>query len=413
MAKTRNALRLALVVVLTTGAIARGAHQPPARDRVQGWREDLATLVRELPARHKDPFTVVSRAQFEAEAKGIDARLETLTDAQIYVELKRLVARIGDAHTNIHDGKGRYLQRYFPFNVIWLSDGIFIHATTEEHRELLGRRLLRIGTTEMEEAARRLGELIPHENEYWVKHQLRQVVNSPEALAALGLIEDIDRADFTVRDARGRDEVVKLAPMPKGMRLTVVKPSPGQDRLPISRQPRQALFGSQMLPNCQNMKDKTVAVFAKETLDFIDKEKPERVIVDLRRNGGGNSALIWPLVLGLGSRTKATPPLALFALIGRATFSSGLWAAQDLRSTAKAVLVGEPTGQKPNSFGEVRSCELPNSSLTLFYSTRLWKRVPTGDPIALEPDVRADSSSTDYFSDRDIAIEAVRAYRAK
>ena len=42
-------------------------------------------------------------------------------------------------------------------------------------------------------------------------------------------------------------------------------------------------------------------------------------------------------------------------LIGRATFSSAQMNAQQFRDRTKAILVGEPTGQKPNHFGEIKN----------------------------------------------------------
>src|SRR5689334_22120299 len=46
----------------------------------------------------------------------------------------------------------------------------------------------------------------------------------------------------------------------------------------------------------------------------------ERLVIDLRLNGGGDSRVIAPLLAAI----QARPALRVFALIGRHTFSSGL-----------------------------------------------------------------------------------------
>ncbi len=43
------------------------------------------------------------------------------------------------------------------------------------------------------------------------------------------------------------------------------------------------------------------------------------------------------------------------------------------------ILVGEPTGGKPNSYGEISSFLLPNSGLVVNYSTKYFEQV-SGDP---------------------------------
>ncbi|MEM7454115.1 MAG: peptidase S41, partial [Planctomycetota bacterium] len=96
----------------------------------------------------------------------------------------------------------------------------------------------------------------------------------------------------------------------------------------------------------------------------------------------------------------------LFVIVGRGTFSSGLWAAYDMKKT-NAVFVGEPTGGKPNHLGEVKSVQLPSSGLTLYYSTRDWVFLQDEDPAALEPEVRVEFLSSDYFAGKDAALEAV------
>ena len=73
--------------------------------------------------------------------------------------------------------------------------------------------------------------------------------------------------------------------------------------------------------------------FAAQTLAEIDESKPRRIIVDLRFNQGGNSAILKPLTAGLAARRKIIG--VPFVLIGSQTFSSGVWAANDLRNEAK------------------------------------------------------------------------------
>ena len=326
------------------------------------------------------------------------------------------------AHANLDDSKGRLPKRFYPFSVLLLSDGVFVTATTDAQKAPLGSRITRIGSTDIDQAIERLGAIVPHENKPWLLNQVRPWIMSPEALAFVGVIDDMEHASFTFADAAGKETTVVLSPMQAGERQTP-DPRLAQDKIAMTLRQRAngQIYGSMLLPDsrdlyvwydaCSDAKDKTVAQFAQETLDAIERDKPERIIIDLRRNGGGNSALIGPLVKGLSSREAASGKV--FALIGRNTFSSGLWAAEDLKRQAHAILVGGPTGGKPNSFGENRFIELPHSGLTLYYATKKWIRDPNADPPSLDPDVLVEVTYADLVGGHDPAIDAVRAYKAK
>jgi C-terminal processing protease CtpA/Prc len=97
----------------------------------------------------------------------------------------------------------------------------------------------------------------------------------------------------------------------------------------------------------------------------------------------------------------------VLTLIGPLTFSAGVDAAANLKLRANATLVGEPTGGKPNTYGDVRSFTLPNAGLTIYYSSRHFYRFEAlGDAPSLEPDLRVPLSAEHYFAGRDPVLEA-------
>lgn len=137
----------------------------------------------------------------------------------------------------------------------------------------------------------------------------------------------------------------------------------------------------------------------------------KHLVIDLRRNGGGNSALLQPLIRGLAARRvgpdrTGVPAFAPRVLIGRQTFSSAMINAYELRGQAGAVLVGSPTGGKPNSYGEVKKLELPHSKYVLNYSTKLFQPFPKEDAPSLLPEVRVPVTSAGLFQGRDATFEA-------
>ena len=110
-------------------------------------------------------------------------------------------------------------------------------------------------------------------------------------------------------------------------------------------------------------------------------------MVDLRGTGGGDSSVIRPLLEGLRERSAGG---RVAALIDAGTYSSATMNARDLDELG-AVLVGEPTGDAPGGWGEVRTFALPNSGIRVgvssyFHGGSGAQVVPD---VAVVPDVRA------------------------
>lgn len=117
-----------------------------------------------------------------------------------------------------------------------------------------------------------------------------------------------------------------------------------------------------------------------------------------------------PFIKAIQARPALAARGSLFVIIGRGTYSSALQNAITLKQDTHAILVGEPTGGKPNHYGEVRYFNLPNAGLLVQYSTRYWLNYPGSDPLTLEPDIPAISTMSDLLAGRDPALEAVMQY---
>ncbi len=84
----------------------------------------------------------------------------------------------------------------------------------------------------------------------------------------------------------------------------------------------------------------------------------------------------------------------------------------ELKQKTKALTVGEPTGGKPNHYGEVKQFTLPHSGWKVSYSTKLFKAAQMeGDPDSIRPDIPVKVTGSDYFAGRDPVLEAALAHQ--
>ena len=89
-----------------------------------------------------------------------------------------------------------------------------------------------------------------------------------------------------------------------------------------------------------------------DLLKRVDEERPDKLVIDLRQNGGGDYEV------GLRSLIRPVAPIGhsltseaiCSVLIGPATFSAAMSNSAHFRLQTAAILVGQTIGEKPNSY---------------------------------------------------------------
>jgi hypothetical protein len=147
--------------------------------------------------------------------------------------------------------------------------------------------------------------------------------------------------------------------------------------------------------------------FTADVLQVVDSRPVDRFIFDVRLNSGGNSALAGPLIEEIARKVQEKKIGRTYVITGRATFSSGILNACAFQQATGALVAGEPLGDKPNHLGEVRALLLPNTGLTVYYSTSRFLQTLPGDPPTLPLDLPISLSAQDYFAGRDPVLEAI------
>jgi hypothetical protein len=120
------------------------------------------------------------------------------------------------------------------------------------------------------------------------------------------------------------------------------------------------------------MADESVQAFGNRLLRAVRENEPEKLVIDMRNNTGGNSTLLDPFIDALAECGHINQHGKIFVIIGRDTFSSALLNVYSLKNKTCAILVGEPTGGKPNCYGEVLRSKLEQSGLLISYSTKYY-----------------------------------------
>jgi hypothetical protein len=241
-----------------------------------------------------------------------------------------------------------------------------------------------------------------------------EYIMRPEILHALGIVSDLERAPFTFEDDQGGQFTLEVAPVvPDASFSARLLRASSSD--PLTRQRREERFWYTYLPDSRTVYVNfrgydALQSQAREFFKFLDDHAPDRLVIDMRQNGGGDffkgrKHLIEPIK----KRARLDQKGKLFVIVGRYTFSAAMVNAIDFHKETHALLVGEPIGERPNSYSENDEMTLPNSRLVVSYSTKYYKFLDEDVPAFL-PDQRIDPDWEAYKAGRDPVMEWILAY---
>ena len=427
MIGTRAAIAMAVLLILPAPRATADSTAALDTAQVRRWREDLAVLRSEMPARHANLFHAMTRAQFDSALTAIDRSLPRLARHQVIVELEKLDALVGDGHSNVSPWRDTAAAFHeLPVSLYWFEDGFYVRAAAAGQASLVGDRVVGIGGVPIEEAVARIRPLISRDNEMGVRAWAPILITMPEVLHAVGLSDDPSRATLQVATTAGRQEVrlsaSGLFPMLTGETDCTWIKRPGwvdardraRDPLWLSdptntywyryRSATRSLYCQ--LNAIQQKAGDSLGVFFARAISAADSSGAERFILDLRLNGGGDGSWNREIVRAL-LKSRYDVPGRLMVITGRRTWSAAQMLINELENMADVVFVGEPSASRGNVYGDSKKIVLPNSHLTVRVSSLYWQQSDPRDTREwIDVGVPATLRYADYAAGRDPALEA-------
>jgi len=388
--------------------------------RIEKWRKDIDQLAESLPEKHKNLFYKTKDKAFYNKIDRLKKNLHMFDDVEILVNITKIVASARDAHTSVIFPARSFL----PFKFYWFEEGIFIVAGTPEHGDLVNSRLEGVNGMPVEEIISRLRKVVSYENESFLKSQLPHYLSIAEVLYGLEIVDETSLVELDLKGVAG-DAFRAVVPTVSIKELNAISADNNEDfgKLPLYRRNAERKYWSYLIEenktlyfnynSCREMDDISLADSTDGIIDMIEGAAVECLIIDMRNNLGGNSTLLEPFIEWLKNCGKINKEGALYVIIGRDTFSSALLNAYAIKNKTKAVLVGEPSGGKPNCYGEVESFKLGNSKVKICYSSKYYKLIKSDRVMSLFPDVERLVTFKDYIEMRDPCLDYILQTAAK
>ena len=379
------------------------------------WIEDIDFLRDNLIENHCNLFHNINEKEFLGYIEDLKKSVNELEFNDMKVELSRIVASVGDAHTSI-----AFPVKYFlPIEFYYFKDGVYITEGFSGYDDLKNHKVIKINHSKIEEVLEDLRGIISHENESFFKCNVIQYLKATEVLYGALIIDDINEVTVTLEDIRGdiKTRTIKALEIKELKEIINNKQCLSIDT-PIYRRNKDKLYWRKYIENnktlyfkynsCRSMEDLPIENFIKDTINFIEDNHVERLVVDFRDNLGGDSTLLEPLIDYLKHNPRLNKKHRLFVIIGRKTFSSALLNVYDLKNNTEALIIGEATGGKPNCYGEIKRFNLPNSGFSVSYSTKFYKVIEDDRVETLFPDIMVEETIDDFINNIDPVMEYIK-----
>ena len=371
-------------------------------------KDDLEYFRKKLPEVHSNPFTHVSREAFETAVADLQKKTDTLSIEKFLVELFKINALIADEHTIINPD----FKTVFPLRFEYFEEGIAIIASDSTSSDCLMSRVLSLNAHPVQEAIQLFSSLFKKDNPSFQKFWINSYFNKPLLLKGLGLIDDESTLHLKLLTAGGDTISRTIKAVPADKPFVREKSEPLNLLLPYKHDDFYWYFMDTLTNSlyfnytkCQQDEKLSFRKFNDRLFEEIAKQKPAKLIIDLRFNGGGNSAILKPFIRDI-KNSYLNEKGKLYVIIGRKTFSSALMNAVELVRETNAITVGEPTGANINHFGEIKSFRLQYSGITVYYATKYWTNW-AGHDGALLPDILLQHRFSNFMHNTDEALEFI------
>jgi len=378
------------------------------------WKEDLKIYKTSLEQKHIDIYHSITKEDFLEEWFKIYNNVESLSDFEIILKLMRLTRRINDGHTSV--SLRNMSTHRFPFEIEWIENRWYVVKTLNKNKQILKTTLESINGIPIDTVTQKISEIAQFvENEYSLKDRTGSYLTISEVLFHLNLIDSTNEATFSFRNNNNELIHLKLNTITNDIwensNLSMVTLTVPEITIPnnINRDlwftsilGKKALYiNFERYPTFEDMQ-----VFGEQLISYIQENKTKQVIIDMRKNGGGDLYVGTVLAYALNLADSIDWKNGVFVLTSHKTFSAATSNAALFKQLLNAKVIGQPTGSNPNGYQDMDSFILPNSKLVITYSKRLF-RLSNQVNTALQPDIIVNQKKSDLVNNIDTVLRVL------
>ncbi len=392
---------------------------PATMTRDQRWSYDLNLLVTDIQRVHFAPYQFTSKESWEKQRKDLEGRIPKLNDIQMSVEFMKLMRQVNDGHSRMN-GTFQDAEKGAGLPVLFggFADGFYLAATTKQYEPYLWSKVTAIDGMPIDDVFKALDCITPQDNELRPRTVSPNYMRFPQILNGLGIAKSPDKVTLSLVDRNGETKTLDLGLVTGTLTDLVREPADRPGKLLPAIVKRPDLYYLEYLADSKtlifhyngvaNKADETVGTFSEKLRTAMHDKPVDKLVVDLRWNGGGNNFLNVPLLNVIAGDPVINKPGHLYVLTTTNTFSAAICFTEQLDRYTNAIIVGEPTCSAPNFIGESIPITLPCTGMKGSISNLFWQNGPAMDARRwVAPQIFVPYRFADCISGRDVYLEAV------
>lgn len=384
------------------------------------WSADLDYLKEHVYKTFPQAKERIPLNEFNLRLAQIKFKAPSLSKEEMAVEIMWLLALTNDNDCFVHPFQDALNTRILPLKTYFFSNGLYVCDAAEPYTELIGEKIDQIGNLKVEDLFKKLQTVIPSDNEHYQRYQFSLYSQLPNFLIWAGAIES--NKEVSILTSSNVSKIVAFRDFSSYLKLDRTLAS--QVKLENSNvnhynenywmedlQDQKSLF-IQLKAIKDEKEGKTFSEFVKEIEARIKSGKVEKVIIDNRYGGGGNGFKLVGFIKLLRESKTINQKGKLFVLTSRSTKGALLEFTSILQLNTKAIIVGEPSGEGPNTVGDRITVTLPNSKLEVQLTKLFW---PTSFEFdnrkTIQAQLLVNYTFEDYLAKKDPWLNSVEDFR--
>jgi len=149
-------------------------------------------------------FTDARREEARKAVAGHLEKATEFTDAEFYMEVRRIVGLADNGHSNVSDAPIHERFGLLPLRTYWFSEGLYVVRAREAQRALLGARIVAVEGRPIDELETRLLAYFGGTVEYFRHRTAALLLLSPALMHVAGLAERPDRLSLKLMSREGK-----------------------------------------------------------------------------------------------------------------------------------------------------------------------------------------------------------------
>ncbi len=354
--------------------------RPRPQDQAEADRQDLDDLGQLL--RWDRSFSPEARRDFEAGRAAMLAAAGSLSRAQFWMGVSRLVALAGNGHTRLARGQMAAAFAQVPLRLQFFADGLHVVRADQQHADLLGARVLALDGRSVYDAFAAVLSFVSGTAEH-ARPIAPSILVSPPLLQVIWPETDGKNLHLRFEAASGLVTDRSIAMLPEAASDDEIQAWPSLlhslPTLPWAlTEPSRVVFTRELENNGLYLRLNATLDDADGPLDAqlaavltrAPRDGWRWVVLDLRFNAGGNYLKTVAFTRELPRHLA--PAGTLWLLTGNQTFSAAITTLARAKYFARgrARIVGEQIGDRDQFWAERGApFVLRNSNITIDYAT--------------------------------------------